>query len=216
MHERDRESAARVAERIASGRHDRAAFRRALKDVPAPARDAWLDHVLGLGGIPEDGPELPRDGVPYLPSSVDSIVRAVDRAGVDASDVFVDVGSGIGRAALAAHLLTGASAVGIDIQPRLVKAARDRALELGLTDVSFVHGDAAEEAPRLTRATVFFLYCPFSGARLAALLGGLEPIARRHPLRLCCVDLPLPAVSWLTAERVDRDLVVYRATPDHA
>ena len=60
--------------------------------------------------------------------------------------------------------------------------------------------------------SVFFLYCPFSGARLAEVLAALELLARTRPIRVCCVDLPLPPCAWLTpAAPPDGDLVIYRS-----
>jgi hypothetical protein len=59
---------------------------------------------------------------------------------------------------------------------------------------------------------VFFLYCPFSGARLDKLLTCLEPIAHTRPIRICCVDLPLPPRDWLTlASSPSPALAIYRA-----
>src|SRR4029078_9775031 len=99
------------------GQHDPSMFRAALLRVPPTERDAWLDLVLRLGELPDDGPALPRDCVPYLPCPVDALLRIVDQAPVRASDVFVDVGSGLGRAAALVHLLTGAATIGLEIQP---------------------------------------------------------------------------------------------------
>ena len=50
--------------------------------------------------------------------------QIIEHARIDATDVFVDIGSGIGRAAAIVHLLTGAKAIGVEIQPQLVRAAR--------------------------------------------------------------------------------------------
>ena len=62
--------------------------------------------------------------------------------------------------------------------------------------------------------TVYFLYCPFSGARLATVLDALERAARERAIRVCCVDLPLPPRPWLTRVTPDDAAVeVYRATP---
>ncbi len=61
--------------------------------------------------------------------------------------------------------------------------------------------------------SVFFLYCPFSGERLAKVLDELESIARTRMLRICCVDLPLPHREWLTREpTVSGDVTIYRTT----
>lgn len=172
-------------------------FRAQLLAVTPAARDAWVDRLFGLEELPDDGPELPRGCVPYMPSSVDAILRVVDEARVEPSDVFVDVGAGIGRAAVLVHLLTGAHVVGVEIQSGLARAARELAARMHAPRVSFIHGDGVEIAARVPDASVFFLYCPFSGDRLTALLTSLEAIARTRTIRIACVDLPLSPCSWL-------------------
>lgn len=172
-------------------------LRAALAALPARERDAWVDRALGLGAPPNDGPALPRGCVPYLPAPVDAVLRLTDHAQVRASDVFVDVGAGAGRAAALVHLLTGASVVGLEVQPQLVAAARELAARLSLPRVSFVEGDAPRLTAALDAGSVFFLYCPFSGERLTELLATLERVARSREIRLCCLDLPLPPCPWL-------------------
>jgi SAM-dependent methyltransferase len=213
MDEEDRESAERVRSLLERGQQDPSTFRAALLSVPPTQRDAWLDLVFGLGELPEDGPELPRDCVPYLPCSVDVLLRMVEQTPVRASDVFVDIGSGLGRAAALVHLLTGAAAIGLEIQPRLVHAARDLAARLFVSRTSCVEGDATKLAGLITIGSVFFLYCPFSGDRLTKVLAELELIARTRTIRVCCVDLPLPPCSWLTLQpQLSGDLAIYRST----
>lgn len=198
---------------VSSARATPALFRDALTSVPPVERDRWLDLVLGLDGCPEDGPELPRGCVPYLPCPVDALLRAVDLAGVQASDVFVDVGAGLGRTAVLAHLLTGAAAIGLEIQHALVLASRDLARRLGISRFAAVEGDAVHLAGSIMIGSVFFLYCPFSGARLEKVLTDLEAIARTRTIHVCCVDLPLPARPWLTlVSPTSDDLAVYRST----
>jgi SAM-dependent methyltransferase len=207
-----RESAEHVRALLERGQQDPSTFRAALLSVPPNERDAWLDLVFGLGELPEDGPELPRDCVPYLPCPVDALLRMVEQAPVRASDVFVDIGSGVGRSAALVHLLTGASGIGLEIQPRLVRAARDLATRLRVSRICSVEGDAAKLAGFMAIGSVFFLYCPFSGDRLAKVLADLEPIARTRAIRVCCVDLPLPPCSWLTLEpQRSGDLTIHRS-----
>jgi len=192
---------------------DATQFRATLASVPPGARDACVDRAFGLDELPADGPALPSGCVPYLPCPVDALLCLVEHAPVRAADVFVDVGSGLGRAAALVHLLTGARAVGLEVQPSFVAAARALATRLCLPDVSFVEGDAPELAPALAEGSVFFLYCPFSGDRLAKFLAGLEPIARRRPITICCVDLPLPPRDWLAlASTPSPELTIYRST----
>jgi len=213
VEEHHSKSAERARWSIERGLHDPSAFRAALLSVPPADRDAWLDVVLGLDALYDDGPELPPGGVPYLPCPVDVLLRMVDEAAVGPTDVFIDVGSGPGRAAVLVHLLTGAATIGLEVQSALVFAAREVASRLHLAHVPRIQGDAAELAAFMTIGSVFFLYCPFSGPRLAKVLDDIEPIARTRMLRICCVDLPLPARPWLTPEPAGSgDLVIYRST----
>jgi SAM-dependent methyltransferase len=208
-----REEVTRIRSRIERGQHDPAEFRAALLRVPPRERDAWVDLVLGVDDVPDDGPDLPRGCVPYVPCSVDALLRMVERARVGPSDVFVDVGSGLGRTAAFVHLLTGAGVIGIEIQAGLVRAARDLAARLVVPRVACVEGDAAKVTGSLTIGSVFFLYCPFSGDRLVKVLTELERIARTRTIRVCCLDLPLPPCPWLTLESpLSEDLSVHRST----
>lgn len=199
---------------IQRGLLDPPTFRAALLDVPPAARDGWLDSVLGLGELPDDGPELPRGCVPYLPCAVDVLLRIVDQAPIRGSDVFVDVGSGLGRATMLVHLLTGAGAIGLEVQPALARASRGLASRLGLSRVACVEGDATRLTGFMTTGSVFLLYCPFGGDRLATVLADLESIARTRTLRICAVDLPLPPCPWLTLQgQPSGSLAIYRSLP---
>lgn len=197
------ESAERIRSALERGQTNPVLFREALSSVPPAERDAWVSSLFGLGELPDDAPELPRGCVPYLPASVDALLRVVEHAPVRESDVFVDIGSGLGRAAGLVHLLSGASVIGLEIQPELVRSARSLADRLLFSRVSYVEGDAAELAGSIATGTVFFLYCPFSGERLAKVMGELEGIARTRTIRVCCLDLPLPPCPWL---RLDASL----------
>jgi hypothetical protein len=177
-----------------------ATFRAALVAVPPTSRDAWLDLAFGLDDPPADGPALPRNCVPYLPCPVGALLQMIERAPVRASDVFVDVGSGPGRAALLVHLLTGASAIGIEIQPALVAAGRELARRM-----------CTLVASSITSGSVFFLYCPFSGERLSRWLDELEPIATARRITIGTVDLPLPPRPWLAVDPGADSLAIYRS-----
>jgi len=186
-------------------------FRAELAEIPSWNRDQWLDELWDIDEIPSDD-ELPRGCVPYLPCPVATVLDALQQAAVTGDDVFVDVGSGAGRAAFLAHLTTGASCIGLEIQPALVRSAQGRADWLSLSRLRFVAGDAADMIRWITIGTVYFLYCPFGGDRLRRFLDGLERVARTRPIRVCCVDMPPLEQSWLsrlpaTSTRVD----VYRS-----
>jgi len=168
-----------------------------LNDVAPAEREAWCDLLWELEEIPDDGAELPPGGVPYLPCPVEIVVKTIQGVAVTSDDVFVDVGSGAGRTLLLAQVLTGASCIGIEIQPALVKLARARAARLNLERTQFVEGDAAERLRFIDRGTVFFFYCPFDGRRVERVLDDLEAIARTRPIRVCCVQMPAIERPWL-------------------
>jgi ubiquinone/menaquinone biosynthesis C-methylase UbiE len=113
-------------------------------------------------------------------------------------DALVDLGSGLGRVVFLAHLLTGAKAHGIELQPHLVQTAEARRVELGLEGVSFVCANA-EQA--VLDGSVFFLYAPFNGDMLDRVMARLEEVARRRPITVCAVGVELHRYAWLEPKR---------------
>ncbi len=165
-----------------------------LLSIPFLDRDAWVDDVLGIESPPPDIPSLPRGSVPYLACGVEEILAMVREAPVGAEDELVDLGSGLGRVLIVAHLLSGARGRGVEIQEPLVRRARALCAELALTEISFVQADAAETD---LDGSVFFLYAPFNGPMLTRVLGRLEDVARRRKIVVCAVGLELRDVPWL-------------------
>jgi SAM-dependent methyltransferase len=179
---------------IASGALRGAALLELLLSVPFLDRDAWTDELLGIEPPPPDIPNLPRGSVPYLPSGVEEILAMVLEVPVRPDDDLVDLGSGLGRVVILAHLLSGARASGVEIQEPLVRSARARCAELALASVSFVHANAA--AAELD-GSIFFLYAPFNGQMLTHVLRRLEEVARRRSIVICAVGLEFRGVPWL-------------------
>ena len=210
MDERFQQTAESFRDLVIRGSCTPGRFREELLRVPFLDRDAWVDRMLGLDELPADGPELPGGCVPYLPCAVDVLLRIAERVPMRPDDRFLDIGSGVGRAAVVLHLLTGHEVRGIEVQSGHVQAARRLVEKLGLSKVTFVEGDAGERIDEFATGTVFFLYCPFSGERLTRFLRNVESVSRERTVCICTVDLPLPPCSWL--ERVgaeDGDLAVY-------
>jgi hypothetical protein len=187
-----------------------------VENVPRAERDRWLDAVFGLDELPDDGPELPRGCVPYVPCSVNTLLCMIELADVKSSDVFVDIGSGLGRAAAVTHFLTGAGAIGIEVQPALTRGSRELTARLNARRVAVVEGDAANVARYIAVGSVFFHYCPFSGERLERLLDDIEWIAQTRTVRVCTVDVPLPARPWLTQVARAEGLAVYHSVTSGA
>lgn len=183
-----------------------AALLELLLSIPALERDAWVDETLGLEAPPPDV-DLPRGAVPYLRCGVDEIIATVREVPIRSSDDFVDLGSGMGRVAILAHLLSGARASGIEIQEHLVRGAKARSAELALPAVSFVHANAADVE---LRGSIFFLYAPFNGEMLRRVLERLESASRRRPIVVCAVGVEFRDVAWLSPrETTSPSLAIY-------
>jgi hypothetical protein len=166
-----------------------------LASRPPAARDAAVEQLLGIEKPAESlGTPLGGERMPYMPSAIAPVVRTVLDVPITPEDVFVDLGAGLGKAVMTVHLLTGARARGVEVQPSLVAEARERAAELRLDGVEFVCGDALDA--HVEDATVVFLYLPFTGAVLQGVLRRLEAIARRRQLVVCALGVDLRA-DWL-------------------
>jgi SAM-dependent methyltransferase len=160
-------------------------------------RDEAVERYLGIRENAVSCAPPGEDLIGYHPSGVAPIVRMLMDVPVEAADVFVDLGAGLGKAVLLAHHLTGATARGVELQPDLVRRARQAAKQLGW-QVRFDQADAREAD--VDDGTVFFLYLPFTGKALARVLGRLRDAARRHPIVVCSLGADLGhCADWLVA-----------------
>jgi ribosomal protein L11 methylase PrmA len=104
---------------------------------------------------------------PYVPTPPDVVLRMLDLAQVQSSDVVFDLGSGDGRLVIAAAKMAGARGVGVDIEPYWVEQASANARAAGVSHLArFEHQDAL--SADLTAATVVFLYLVHWSTQLLA------------------------------------------------
>jgi len=101
---------------------------------------------------------------------------------VNRTDVFFDIGSGIGQVAILVNLLTGARAIGIEFEPSYCKYAKEIASKFELANIKFVNEDARNSD--YSEGTVFFLYTPFNGKIMQAVLALLQKIAFTKVIRI--------------------------------
>lgn len=173
---------------------------RAIAEQRPRERDGFVDRLLGVPEVRVDryghGASAPADRIDFVPSGISAIADAVLKARVGPSDVFVDVGAGFGRVAAIVHLLTGARARGIELQPDLVARGTAWLEANGLGDaVSLDRADALEAS--LTPGSVFYLYLPFIGDTQRAFLGRLERIAHAREIAVCTLGVDLRDARWL-------------------
>jgi hypothetical protein len=175
-----------------------------IASLPPGERDRQVEAHLGLAKAPAACAASPgKDLIGYQPSGVAPVIQALAEVPVGPADVLVDLGAGLGKVALLAHLATGVTARGVEIAEPLVEGARAAAARLGV-DVRFTCGDA-RTAP-IDDGTVFFLYAPFTGAALREVVLRLEAVARRRAIVVCAlgVDLERSQTSrWLVARPLD-------------
>jgi methylase of polypeptide subunit release factors len=116
---------------------------------PAAVRMAALCLLLAAAvgtsppsAIAERARAPTRVDVPFEPTPhvvVDAMLRL---ANVGPEDFLIDLGSGDGRIPIAAARTYGAKALGVDLDPRLIRDARKNAEGRGVAGkVSFVEGD---------------------------------------------------------------------------
>ncbi len=160
--------------------------------------DALVGDVLAFeepsGGIAPLEPDM----VYYQPTPARHVFDLVDRAGITAADVFVDLGSGLGQVPMLVAILTGARCVGIEREPIYADMAQRCAQSLRLERVSFIAQDV--RAADLSRGTAFYLYTPFTGAILRDVLDALRREAEQRPIRIItfgpCTRV-IAAEAWL-------------------
>ena len=149
--------------------------RRALSVVLALAA-GLLAAVPALG---QDAPQIGQDGkdVEWVPTPLELIETMLDMADVTARDVVMDLGSGDGRAVIAAAA-RGARAIGVEYDAGLVEVSRGRAAAAGVADrTTFVSGDLFEvDLSPATVITMFLL--PDINLKLRPTLLQLEPGTR--------------------------------------
>lgn len=146
--------------------------------------DVLVSGLLGtdllLDGAPTESlPEM----VPYQPTPARIILEIVEQTNLNPRDVFVDVGSGLGVVATLVSLLSGAAAIGIEVQPSYCRHAEEGGRRLNLSNVRFVCQDARQAD--FSVGTVFYMYTPFKGAMLQQVLDRLFAEGRRRSIRLC-------------------------------
>lgn len=121
-------------------------------------------------------PKLP--DVKYVPTPQNVVEVMLEMAHVTSRDTVWDLGSGDGRIPITAAQKYGARAVGVEIDGRLVKQARENAVRAGVTDrVWFVEGDLFDtDFSNATVVTLFLM--PKVNQALIPKLKALAPGAR--------------------------------------
>jgi Methyltransferase domain len=150
---------------------------------------------------PDDGQVRRKsDMVFYQPTPARHIFDMIGLAALTATDVLVDIGSGLGHVSLLVSICTSASSIGIELEASYVERARQCAQRLNLNRVAFIQQDA--RIADLSNGTVFYLYTPFAGSILRCVLNLLRREAATRRIRICtygpCTSV-IAEEPWLEA-----------------
>ncbi len=171
-----------------------------LSGLGFDCRDELLSGVLQLREPSQPNLPLSSEMVFYQPTPVRHILYLIAATALAEDDFFVDVGSGLGHVSLLVSMVTGARSVGIEVQAPYAASARECAQSLHLSRVRFIPQDAREAD--LSRGTVFYLYSPFNGSILTAVLSALRMESTRRSIRICSLGPCTSTVAketWLKA-----------------
>ena len=165
--------------------------RRTWRWIADRLRDGQFDREFGISSSPHK--QLTRSGlpsaefVPYQAVSYSDMREVMELLAIGPSDVFLDFGSGMGRAVCVAATYPLKAVVGIEISPELCSIARHNLSQasgkLLCRDVWIVERDAVDyEIPG--EASVFFLFNPFRGSVLARVLDNIARSVRESPRKM--------------------------------
>lgn len=123
----------------------------------------------------------------YKPVGLIQFRRILPRRTVTADDIFLDIGSGMGRAVLLAATYSFRRVIGVELSTQLVDIARDNVdrsrAKLRCKDIVIVNGDAVHyEIP--DDVTVVFMYNPVRGDIFAAVVKNVLDSYDRRPRTL--------------------------------
>jgi precorrin-6B methylase 2 len=163
--------------------------------------DEILSGVLQLREPDDTRVLLSQEMRAYQPTPARHILDLITRCGLSSEDILVDLGSGLGHVPLMVGILTGAGALGVEVQPNHAASAQRAAEHLHLEHVRFVAEDA--RTADISSGTVFYLFTPFDGSILTEVLDRLWTESRKRPIKICSLG---PCTRALQAQRWLREM----------
>jgi len=160
--------------------------------------DLFINGMLSVPPMPEQTKDLEPETVYYQKTPARILFELADKCNFAEDDVFFDLGSGLGQAAILMNLLTGARVKGIEFEPAFCDYSRDCAASLNLSGITFINTDARQAD--YSDGTVFFMYTPFNGAMMNEVLARLKMVSLQRKIRIITYGPCTPQVaaqSWL-------------------
>lgn len=160
--------------------------------------DILLEQTILPAPFPTESRERTPGMIRYEATPARIILELVDQLHFTPQDTFVDLGSGLGLAVILVNLLTGRPSIGIEYDPVYCAYAQTRAAELGLTEVTFINGDARQAD--FSQGSIFYLFTPFINEVFEAVLDRLRQLGKRRPIYICSYGtctIELNKLPWL-------------------
>ena len=140
---------------------------------------AILLSVVSTGAQQPSTPVEKKPDVPYMPTHEKVVAEMLKVAKVGKDDILYDLGSGDGRIVITAAKEFGTRGVGVDIDPDLIREARENAVKAGVADkVKFVQQDLFETDIREATVVTLYLWPEINRRLRPKLLSDLKPGTR--------------------------------------
>lgn len=160
--------------------------------------DELVSGLLQLEAPDDATIEQPPEMVFYQPTPARHVFDLIRRLDLGADDVLMDLGSGLGHVPLLAAICSDARCIGVEREAAYVACCRRSADALRLPRVDCLQQDARDAD--FSRASVFYLYTPFTGSVMRAVLDSLRAEAARRPIRVASYGPCTPTIAgeaWL-------------------
>jgi Histone methylation protein DOT1 len=160
--------------------------------------DIFLNGILTYQKMPVETIEREPEMVYYQKTPARIILELIKKTEFIPKDVFFDLGSGLGQVTILVNLLTSVVSKGVEFEPAFCSYANACAADLHLNDVEFINTDAREAD--YSSGTIFFLYTPFEGKMLLAVLHNLKEEAKKRKIKIFTYGPCTPVVAqqdWL-------------------
>jgi outer membrane protein assembly factor BamB len=184
--------------------------RPSVKTISLPAPGAGLAPPAGRS---RTGVNRAPDAV-FVPTPQDVVERMLELAGIKKQEVVYDLGSGDGRIVIAAAKTYGVQAVGVELDPELIKLSQQRVQESKLTDlVTLRHEDMFQVDLSQADIVAVFLY-PRLLERLRPQFAKMKPGSRIVSHQFLMPDVePDQVITLESTETGERHTLYLWTTP---
>jgi precorrin-6B methylase 2 len=181
-----------------------------IKDICLTFKEHHYDKRLGIKTVgiyrEKEDKSINNDEFDYWPCDYTAVKIMMDHLKLDAEEVFVDLGCGVGRVVFLVATAKLKKVIGIELRKTIADIARDNlhTVKLKNTPVEIVHGDAA--VADVKEGTVFFMYNPFGPRTLISVLDHIHSSLNDNPRKIRIVynnrayAYLLDSTGWLSQE----------------